>query len=93
MAQVDAVDAAVETLAARRLEVQRDAALLRHYLLVLHQELVIIKACEEREDFLAAKVADKEVDCHEVQNEVGESAEGGFQFEVDGFVGKPLCCY
>lgn len=61
------VDAAMETLAARRFEVQREAILLRLYLLVVHQELVFIKACEEREeDFLAAK----EVDCHEVQNEV-----------------------
>lgn len=67
---VDAVDAAVEQLAARRLLVQRDAALLRHHLLVLHQELVIVKACEDREEALATKVADKEMARREVLNDI-----------------------
>ncbi|KAK3913166.1 Cilia- and flagella-associated protein 44 [Frankliniella fusca] len=76
---VDAVDAAVGALAARRIEVQRDATLLRHHLLVLHQELVIIKACEEREETLAARVADKEMDCREVQSEMN-----AIQNKLDG---------
>ncbi|XP_052120102.1 cilia- and flagella-associated protein 44 [Frankliniella occidentalis] len=67
---VDAVDAAVGALAARRLEVQRDATLLRHHLLVLHQELVIIKACEEREESLTARVTDKDMAWRAVQNEI-----------------------